>query len=442
MADRSTRRLTTIDASNVKLDIASDGSRIVLLIDGALAYVDLDNAEELEANLVRVAVDQNLEVSPHDRRLAVFDHLVNLVRRRFYKPGMLDADWEAGVHHYRNKLSNIAHDRDLATIWSELIGELNVSHASTALLQDTEKNGAELAALGLFIDTSYDGAGLEIEEVLPGGPLDGLLEERGAGTVLTAVDGEPVTRNTNFYSLLHDRYGSRIDLTFRGSDNSTFSFEVDPITLEEQRRLLYDRWTDRLRVRVEELSAGRIGYSHLPRMNDDSFRHMYDDVFGRYNDRDALVIDTRFNTGGSITEDLTKVFSGSPLFWGFSRQPRSLTYPYTRWTKPIIVLVNASNYSDAYLMPMAFQSLGLATVVGDSVPGTGVGAYWEEVIGANIEVMIPQFGMQDNSGRDLEGLEFTPDIRVLNSPQDVSAGHDEQLEYAVRLLLQKLRSRN
>ena len=65
---------------------------------------------------------------------------------------------------------------------------------------------------------------------------------------------------------------------------------------------------------MDSLSNGRLGYVHLDGMDDENFRKAYSDLLGRYNDREGVVVDIRWNGGGRLHEDIEVLLSGKQYF--------------------------------------------------------------------------------------------------------------------------------
>ena len=61
---------------------------------------------------------------------------------------------------------------------------------------------------------------------------------------------------------------------------------------------------------VERLSGGKLGYVHVRGMDDDSFREVVAEALGRHSAKEALVVDTRFNGGGNLHDELATLLSG------------------------------------------------------------------------------------------------------------------------------------
>jgi C-terminal processing protease CtpA/Prc len=212
---------------------------------------------------------------------------------------------------------------------------------------------------------------------------------------------------------------------------------VKPVSLGQEGQLLYERWIKRNRAVTHKLSNGRIGYMHIRGMSDGSYREFIDEVMGEEVNRDALVVDTRFNGGGDLVDDLTMFLSGQ-RYQTFKARDRNIGFEsQRRWTKPSIVLVGESNYSDAHCFPAAYRDQGIGKIVGMPVPGTCTFVWWE-MLQNGIVFGIPNMGVADKNGNILENNQLEPDFKVMNEYDKVSRGLDQQLARAVEELLKQL----
>ena len=112
--------------------------------------------------------------------------------------------------------------------------------------------------------------------------------------------------------------------------------------------------------------------------------------------------------------------------------------PINRWTKPSVVVMSESNYSDAYIFPRTYKILDVGELVGTPVPGTGTAVWWEVLHSGEIRFGIPQLGVKDMQGRYQENFQIDPDHLVYNDYQSVAQGRDRQIERAVQVLLDGL----
>jgi C-terminal processing protease CtpA/Prc len=217
---------------------------------------------------------------------------------------------------------------------------------------------------------------------------------------------------------------------------------VKPVDLGAEANLLYERWMDRCRAAVDKASNGKVGWVHVRGMNEDSFRKTYSEVLGRSSDTSALVLDTRFNGGGWLHDDLCGFLNGRAYL---DIVPRGKTRgdfgsePTFRWARPVAVLMSEGNYSDAHIFPYAFKTLGLGKLVGAPVAGTGTAVWWETLLDPTVYFGIPQVGMVGPDGAFMENQELQPDVLVYDDPKDVAAGIDAQLLKAVETVLAEKR---
>ncbi len=303
------------------------------------------------------------------------------------------------------------------------------------------EDGDATAALGLLFSPSEIADGLVIAEVLPGGPCGSAESKIRAGHVLTAIDGEALGPDVNPWRLLDRRAGKRVRLALRAKGGETYEQVVRPIPQSEESELLYRRLLERRRAIVEEASNGRIGYVHVRGMNDRSFRHAFQETLGRNADKEALIVDTRFNGGGWLHDDLVVFLSGKRYmdFVPRGKERGSLGgEPLHRWSKPSCVLMSEGNYSDAHLFPVAYRMHEIGKLVGAPVAGTGTAVWWERLIQPGLVFGIPQVGMVDPEGDYQENKTLDPDVLVLTDPAKIAEGTDEQLLAAVKTLLEDL----
>ena len=263
-----------------------------------------------------------------------------------------------------------------------------------------------------------------------------------AGTVIEAIDGARIPAGFNWYRLLNHKADAPVRLAlFDPQSSARWEETVKPIAWAAQQRLLYTRWNHARRADVERLSGGRVGYAHIRGMNDGSYREIFEEIFGRAVDKEAIVLDTRFNGGGNLVEQLTEFLSGRVYSHNVPRGREIGTEPSFRWNKPSIVVMGEGNYSDAHCFPMAYTQLGIGETVGMPVPGTCTSVWWERLQDRDLVFGIPQVGLTDMQGDLMENKQLDPNYRVEPDPSRMSAGEDQQIEKAVEVMLSKLPKR-
>jgi C-terminal processing protease CtpA/Prc len=177
-------------------------------------------------------------------------------------------------------------------------------------------------------------------------------------------------------------------------------------------------------------------------MNDASYRTVFEDVLGKSVTKDALIVDTRFNGGGNLHDDLVTFLSGK-RYMDFAPQSVRLPSgePRGRWTNPSVVLMSESNYSDAHLFPYAYKSLEIGKLIGMPVAGTGTAVWWETQIDPTMVFGIPMVAFIGKENRPVENLQLEPDIKVPNDYKSLLSGKDPQLERAVKEMLEEIKKK-
>lgn len=372
----------------------------------------------------------------------IFNHVWRLTSTKFYDPEMHGVDWEKYKDEYSKYLPHIHTWEDFTEMLSEMVGELNASHTG-ARLHATPPCADRTASLGIYYDHSHREAGVKVAEILPGGPADrahGLLKP---GALIKSVDGREITPDMDIHELLNRKEGVPISLeVLLPGSAATVHATVVPDSFEHEMHLAYMRWVSVRKAMTDELSNKRIGYIHFSSMDAPSFQRAYSELFGEYRDREAVIVDVRFNMGGNLHEELITLFTGKALGKNISRDGFVVgQIPRYRWIRPSAMLVNAASYSDGSILPHLYQKHAVGPLVGDRVPGTGTASWRGEQQMSALTYGVPQLGFQGPDGAWFENQEIEPDVLVRNSPDSVTEGRDLQLEKAVQVLLDKLNDR-
>jgi C-terminal processing protease CtpA/Prc len=367
-------------------------------------------------------------------RQYMFDHVWRQVKEKYYDPTMHGLDWEYYRENYRRFLPYINNNYDFAEMLSEMLGELNGSHTGAGYRYHDPK-GDETARLGVFWDDTYGGPGLKIAEIIDKGPLLQNGSKIRAGMVVEKVDGEVVNDLSALFRLLNHKTDKPTLLSlYDPQKKKRWEETVKPISGRQEDELLYQRWVKRRRAEVDSLSNGHLGYVHVRGMNSASFRVAYSEILGRDYHKDALIVDTRFNGGGWLHDDLATLLSGKRYADFYPHGRYFGSEPLTKWYKPSVVVVSESNYSDAHGFPFAYRALKIGKIVGMPVPGTMTAVWWETLQDPTLYFGIPQIGVKDMSGHYLEGQQLEPDYKVPQDPAVVTRGRDQQIEKAVEVL--------
>ncbi|HQN09717.1 MAG TPA: DPP IV N-terminal domain-containing protein, partial [Thermoanaerobaculia bacterium] len=402
-----------------RLRLDPEGKKAIVLADGKLSSIDLDSGKATP-----IKASAKVELKAAEERTALFEHAWRQTLKKFYVEDLHGVDWPAMKTAYARFLPHVVENRDFAELISEMQGELNASHTG-GRYRPQRRDGDTTASLAFFPDPAYTGEGVEVLEVIEGGPLTKAGTKVVPGVVITSIDGTPIAAGANWYPMLNRKAGQLVRLGLLDpKDGKRWEETVKPIAPGEQQGLLYDRWVKSRRAEVERLSGGRLGYAHIRGMNDGAYREIFEEVFGRAVDKDGIVLDTRWNGGGNLVEPLTVFLTGQVYARSVPRGRQIGVEPGNRWTKPSIVVMNEGNYSDAHCFPTAYKVLGIGETVGMQVPGTCTSVWWERLQDKSLTFGIPQVGYIDPAGNMAENNHLNADHEVDNDPALEVTGRD------------------
>lgn len=428
LKEHNTKRLMQKVGSG-ELCMSKKGDKLFMCTAGKLCSIDTQKNKT-----TTIPFEAFYNYRPCAERTYIFNHAWQQVDDKFYNPNMHGVDWGKLKKEYARFLPEINNGYDFAEMLSELLGELNASHTGCRFYP----SGPSLstASLGFFVDSSFDGDGLKILEIVKRSPLDITEQIISKGDIVLAIDGRIIKKNKDYYPLLNGKAGRKVRLTIQqGKSGKKFDVFCKPISMNQLSSLLYQRWVDRRIDLTEQLSNGRLGYVHIKAMDSNSFRTLYSDALGRCRQKEALIVDTRHNGGGWLHDDVCTFLSGKQYERFMPRGHYIGSDPYNKWLKPSCMLICEDNYSNAHGTPWVYKTLKIGPLVGSPVPGTMTAVWWETQINPQFVFGIPQVGCMDNQGHYLENHELEPDILVYNDPFAVLQGSDQQLESAVKEML-------
>ncbi|MFL5786545.1 MAG: S41 family peptidase [Flavisolibacter sp.] len=434
---KETKLVAKLDGGPAGLDVSKDGKTIFVVSDGKIMKVDIESGRPSP-----VTVNGEMVLRSNDERAYIFDHAWRQVSKKFYDPNIGGVNWKMYHDVYAKFLPHINNNYDFQELLSEMLGELNASHTG-GRYAPPQINTDATASLGMLYDETFDGNGLKVMEVLEGGPFINAKTKIHKGVIIEKINDEEITNSFDWAKLLNRKAGTNVLLSLYDPETKQrWDETTKPITQGEEQALLYKRWVNNNRKKVDELSGGKIGYVHIQGMNDNSYRTVYEDVLGKAAGKEALIVDTRFNGGGWLHDDLVTFLSGK-RYLSFSPQGVIPTSgePFNKWTNPSTVIMSESNYSDAFIFPYAYHSLGIGKTIGMPVAGTGTAVWWETQIDPTLVFGIPMIATIGKEKRPTENLQLEPDIKVANDYKSILSGKDPQLERAVKEMLEEIKTK-
>jgi len=412
------------------MQMDKDGKNLFVCTGQGIKKIDLAKGKPEPVNF-----EANFNYRPYQEREYIFNHIWQQVKDKFYVEDIHGVDWEGYRENYKRFLPYINNNYDFRDMLSEMLGELNGSH--TGARYNPGGPSLQTAALGLFLDDTYQGDGLRIEEVIKRGPFDVKKTGVNAGCVIEKIDGNDIKAGQDYNWMLDGKAGKPIRVTvYNPKAGKRFDVTVKAISKGEQQELLYKRWVDRNRALVDSLSGGQLAYVHVKEMDSESYRTVYRELLSDKNrNRKAVIVDERHNGGGWLHDDLCTLLSGKQYQTFVPHGKVVGIDPFNKWTKPSCVLVCEDDYSNGHGFPFVYRELGIGKLIGTPVPGTMTAVWWETLIDRSMVFGIPQVGCRDMRGNYCENTPLVPDIEVYNTPEDYLTGHDRQLERAVQEMM-------
>jgi tricorn protease len=256
------------------------------------------------------------------------------------------------------------------------------------------------------------------------------------GDLLLAINGQPLGDGVTPGELLVNQAEQEVLLTVRRGDGDPRTVAVKALANEMPAR--YRDWVEVNRLRVHEATGGRVGYVHIPDMGPQGYAEFHRGFLREY-DRDALVVDVRFNGGGHVSGLLLQKLARRRLGYDFSRWGAPEPYPPESPAGPLVALTNEQAGSDGDIFCHTFKLLRLGPLLGKRTWGGVIGIGIRHTLADGTVTTQPEFSFHfDDVGWGVENYGTDPDIEIDNAPQDYVRGADPQLARAIAVALDLL----
>ena len=428
------RQITSTPGGKGEVQFSPDGKEIWYLQQGRIQVTTVESRATRP-----LAVRAELDVDFASDKQAVFAQAWSYLNDWFYDPEHHGVDWAAVRARYAPYVAGARTPDELRRILSLMVGELNASHLGVG---GGNGGGSVTGRLGVRFDRAeYERTGrLRISEVLPLSPAAIAGIERG--NYLLAVDGASIDARTNLDSLLEHRIGRRVTVSIASSPTGQRrELAIRPVSLGQEKALLYRAWVEDRRAYVARESRGRLGYVHMADMSANALAQLHLDLDAENHAREGVVVDLRNNNGGFVNAYALDVLSRRPYLWmtrrGSERAPARTQLGQRALESPTILVVNQHSLSDAEDFTEGYRTLGLGKIVGE--PTAGWIIYTSNVtLLDGTTLRIPFIRITDNAGKDMELAPRPVDIAVTRPVGEWFSGRDSQLDRAIRELLGQL----
>jgi tricorn protease len=422
--------------------LSADGKRMLINKE---AWSIVDVGEKLDLAKFKLATDKlQVKIDPRAEWRQIYEEAWRINRDYFYDPNMHGADWKAMKAKYAVFLPELSVRQDLNRLMTWLHSELSVGHHRLS-------GGDSLAELEA-IPGGLLGADYKVENnryrfaKVYGGlnwnpDLRSPLTEPGvdvkSGEYLIAVNGRDLKYPENLYSRFEQTAGRIVELTVGPNADGSGSRVVKVVPIEDESQLRNRDWVEGNLRKVTEATGGKVAYVYVPNTGGGGYTY-FKRYFFPQSDREAIIVDERHNAGGQVADYYIDILRRPYISNWAMRYGGDLKTPLASIQGPRVMIIDETAGSGGDLLPWMFRKLQMGTLIGKRTWGGLVGILGFPVLMDGGTITAPNLGIWTKEGFVVENEGVPPDIDVEQTPADIIAGRDPQLEKAIEVVMKQL----
>jgi tricorn protease len=429
-------------------DVSADGKKMLVLQNNDYAIIDLPQAKvEIKDKLDLSGLEVNL--NKQEEWQQIFTESWRQMRDFFYAPNLHGVDWESVRKKYEQLLPFVNHRADLTYIIGEMIGELSAGHTYVGGGDLPAVKKVQQGLLGAILEQDTKSKYYKIKKILRGQNWDNSLRspltEIGVdvkdGDYVLAVNGKPTNNMNNMYESLINTQGKQVTLKINSEPNEKGCKDIVVIPINDESTLYYFNWVQDNIKKVNEATNGKVGYIHIPDMGVPGLNEFVKYYYPQLRKK-ALIIDDRGNGGGNVSPMIIERLRRELAWYNFARNTSPSLDPGGFVDGPKVCLVDEFSASDGDLFAYRFKKHNLGKLIGKRSWGGVVGIRGTLPFLDGGYLNKPEFSRFDTDGKwFIEGYGVDPDIFVDNDPAKEFAGIDEQLNKAIEVILEDLKTK-
>ncbi len=357
----------------------------------------------------------------------------------FYDENFHGENWPALRDEYAKFLPHLNNRADLRLLLNDLLGELNTSHFGfrSSGKEEGTYYGTSTMATGILFDTENP---YRVKRIIARSPADRKGKDIKVGDELIAVNGQVIDKQNNRESYFAEpSRDEELTLTFLRVGNKV-EVKLHPINYFAQRNLLYNEWMQERQEIVDAKSHKNIAYVHMKNMGGGELQRFLKEMVSEGQQRDGLILDLRYNTGGNVHDEVLQFLSQKPyLQWKYREGALTPQPNFNPAAKPIVLLINEQSLSDAEMTATGFKALGLGTIMGTETYRWIIFTSGKGLVDGSF-YRLPSWGCYTLDGQNIEKTGVAPDVFIQNTFKDRVEGNDPQLDKAIELVLSQLKN--
>jgi tricorn protease len=395
----------------------------------------------------RINATLRMYLDPKQEFKQIFDEDWRNQRDYLYVPNLHGTDWNRDKQMYGALLPSINSRADLNYLMDMMGSEIAIGHSFVR--GGDMPQIADAAPGGLLgADFSIDQGRYKITKIYTDeewnpdlrAPLAAPGVDVHVGDYIISINGQDLKAPDNIYRLLDGTANRQTSLVVSTSATGENARHATVVPVASEQTLRSRDWVEHNRHVVDSLSHGQLAYVYLPSTGQPGY-----ESFNRYyfaqQDRKGAIIDERYNSGGQAADYIIDVLQRK--FDGYFNNVAGDRVPFTSpaagiWG-PKVMIINEMAGSGGDLMPYMFKYRKVGTLVGKRTWGGLVHTADTPTFVDGGSAIAPRGGFFAADGKwAVENEGTAPDIDVENTPKEVIAGHDPQLEAAVATAMKQL----
>jgi tricorn protease len=387
-----------------------------------------------------------VKVDPTAEWKQMYHEVWRIERSYFYDPHYHGVNTDAEEQEFLPYVDSLTSRTDLNYIFQEMLGEFTVGHLRGGGGTSPEPKTVPGGLLGA--DYEIANGLYRIRHVYTGQSwapnLHAPLAQPGMnihdGDYILAVNGTPLHGSDNINRLLEGTANKEVTLRIATDAAGANARDVTVEPIENEIPLRNLAWIEANMRKVDKMSGGKLAYVYMPDTGMGGLTSFNRYFFAQVN-KQGLVLDERFNSGGQAADYVIEVLRRPLLGWWKPRYGAIYRTSAGAILGPKVMIINQFAGSGGDAMPWFFRYTKIGTLVGMRTWGglVGISGYPPLMDGGT--VTSPSFGFFSPTGEwSVENHGVPPDVEVTMDPKLVAEGHDPQLERAVSIALEQLKA--